>query len=318
VYIRDATKWNDSNTLDLPFKRVLGSYGYFGGGNVPSLYSTINRIDYSNDTTNASIRGPLSQTRYSHQATGNSNFGYFAGGRVVAEPSPIVSSNDRIDYSNDLASSVIRGPLASTSYFTNAISSNSFGYFDGFGNISKFDYSNDNATSIQRFVRVRSANRYGLSGNLNFAYYAGGGAAGGGGAASLIDRLNFSNDSGNSVYRGNLTFNKSEPTSVGNNNFGYVGGARSASPTTITAVDRIDYSNDTATAIFRFNLDRFRNASTGNSNFGYFAMGAVTAGNSVNSQIYRLDYSNDTSVVVRSNTTYSSWFARGTTNARNS
>jgi hypothetical protein len=309
--------FNDANTLDLPFKRVLGSYGYFGGGSFPSLYSTVNRIDYSNDTTNASIRGPLSSTRYSHQATGNSNFGYFAGGRI-STPAPIVSSNDRIDYSNDLASSVIRGPLASTSYFTNAISSNSFGYFDGFGNISKFDYSNDNATSIQRFVRVRGQSRYGLSGNLNFAYYAGGGITGGSGAVSLIDRLNFSNDSGNSVYRGNLTFNKSEPTSVGNNNFGYVGGARSPSLTTITAVDRIDYSNDTATAIFRFNLDRFRVASTGNQSFGYFAMGGVTEGNSVNSQIYRLNYSNDTSVVVRSNTTYSSWFARGTTNARNS
>ena len=184
--------------------------------------------------------------------------------------------------------------------------------------LSKLDYSNDSQTSVTKFTRVRGQNRYGLSGNSNFAYYAGGGSTDGGLALSRVDRLNFSNDSGNSVYRGNLVFNKSECDSVGNNNFGYVGGGRSPSPITVTAVDRIDYSNDTATTSLRFNLDRFRNTSTGNQSFGYFAMGALTTGAGVFSTIHRLDYSNDTSVSIRPNTTYSSWFARGITNSRNS
>jgi hypothetical protein len=41
-------------------KRVLGSYGYFGGGAAPGSVSRVDRIDYSNDTATASVRGPLS------------------------------------------------------------------------------------------------------------------------------------------------------------------------------------------------------------------------------------------------------------------
>jgi hypothetical protein len=63
-------------------------YGYFGGGSWggpfsgpgPGPLSTVDRIDYSNDTSTASVRGPLSLARERLAATGNSNFGYFGGG----------------------------------------------------------------------------------------------------------------------------------------------------------------------------------------------------------------------------------------------
>ena len=53
------------------------SFGYFGGGN--GAVSTVDRIDYSNDTATAVAKGPLSVTRYKLAATGNASFGYFAG-----------------------------------------------------------------------------------------------------------------------------------------------------------------------------------------------------------------------------------------------
>jgi len=37
-----------------------GSFGYFGGGQSPSTVSTVERIDYGNDTATASPKGPLS------------------------------------------------------------------------------------------------------------------------------------------------------------------------------------------------------------------------------------------------------------------
>jgi hypothetical protein len=55
------------------------SFGYFGGG-FPGSVSTVDRIDYSNDTATASPKGPLSAARYRLAATGNSSFGYFGGG----------------------------------------------------------------------------------------------------------------------------------------------------------------------------------------------------------------------------------------------
>jgi hypothetical protein len=41
------------------------TYGWFGGGwNGPAYLSTVNRIEYANDTTTASVRGPLASASY--------------------------------------------------------------------------------------------------------------------------------------------------------------------------------------------------------------------------------------------------------------
>ena len=53
-------------------------FGYFGGG-MPRI-STVDRIDYSNDTATAAAKGPLTDEKNGLRATGNADFGYFAGG----------------------------------------------------------------------------------------------------------------------------------------------------------------------------------------------------------------------------------------------
>jgi hypothetical protein len=83
------------------------NFGWFGGGSGPNV-SIVDRIDYSNDTSIASVRGPIIG-RQDSAATGNSNFGYFGGG---FRNGPNVSDVSRIDYSNDLATATIRGPLS--------------------------------------------------------------------------------------------------------------------------------------------------------------------------------------------------------------
>jgi hypothetical protein len=65
-------------------KESVANYGWFGGGaNYPSRVSTVDRIDFSNDTGTANIRGPLSSVRYAMGATGNSNYGWFGGGIIL-------------------------------------------------------------------------------------------------------------------------------------------------------------------------------------------------------------------------------------------
>jgi hypothetical protein len=83
------------------------SFGYFGGGGNPGSVSTVDRIDYSNDTATASPKGPLSAARYRLAATGNSSYGYFGGGFPGTR-----STVDRIDYSNDTATASLKGPLS--------------------------------------------------------------------------------------------------------------------------------------------------------------------------------------------------------------
>ena len=76
-------------------------YGYFGGGEIsgPTPISTVDRIDYSNDTATASPKGPLSLARGYLGATSNQSYGYFGAGWY--------STVDRIDYSNDTATASV-------------------------------------------------------------------------------------------------------------------------------------------------------------------------------------------------------------------
>ena len=72
------------------------TYGYFGGGWSPPYRDTIDRLDFSNETTSVPGTG-LSQGRSSLAAVSSSSYGYFAGGYAP----PIVCTIDRLDFSND-------------------------------------------------------------------------------------------------------------------------------------------------------------------------------------------------------------------------
>ena len=78
------------------------------------------------------------------------NTGYFGGGRL---PSSYVATVDRVDYSNDTATAVAKGPLSSARYGVSATGNVSFGYFAGgqtptrVSTVDRIDYSNDTATA---------------------------------------------------------------------------------------------------------------------------------------------------------------------------
>ena len=83
------------------------TYGWFGGG-TPGPVATVDRIDFSNDSSTASVRGPLSSARTRLTATGNSNYGWFGGGYA---PTTSRSTVDRIDFSNDSSTASVRGSI---------------------------------------------------------------------------------------------------------------------------------------------------------------------------------------------------------------
>ena len=273
-------------------REAFREYGYFGGGGTPTV-STVNRVDYSNDTTTTSVRGPLSGARRYFAGTGNSNFGYFSSSN---------SSIDRINYSNDNAITSVRGPLSLYRSDFAATGNNNFGYF-GAGYtpsvpnvrsiVDRIDYSNDNTTALVRGSLSKS--RYGLlaTGNSNFGYYTDGYPDG----SALCDRINYSNDSVVALVRGSLIQSKQYGGATGNSNFGYFGGGLGGGTSTErSSISRVTYSNDTVTSSPRgpLSLSRRAVAATGNSNFGYFGGGNPQPATPRYSTIDRIDYSNDT------------------------
>ena len=90
------------------------TYGWVGGGGFPggpAINSLVNRITVANDTTTASVRGPLSADTYMLAASGNSSYGWFAGGGQYPN---YLSTVNRINYSNDTVTAGVRGPLSAT------------------------------------------------------------------------------------------------------------------------------------------------------------------------------------------------------------
>ena len=88
--------------------------------------STVDRINYSNDTATASPKGPLSLARGRLAGTGNQSFGYFGGGWSPSD----VTTVDRVDYSNDTVDASPKGPLSQGAFLA-ATGNASFGYFAG-------------------------------------------------------------------------------------------------------------------------------------------------------------------------------------------
>lgn len=298
------SSYNDQNLEGLipdKTREAFREYGYFGGGY--SFRSLVQRIDYSNDTTTASLRGNFSiQMRYV-TATGNSNFGYFGGGNSGGANE--LSIIQRMDYSNDISAPTLRGALSAAKRYCASTGNNNFGYFGGgsnpsipstFSTAERVNYSNDLINPSIRGPLSIARTFLTATGNSNFGYF-GGGQTTGPTNISTVDRLTYSNDTNVLLSRTQLLGRLTNKRATGNSNFGYFGGGYS--PGADSRIYRIDYANDTAAVSQRtlLSLARHCAAATGNSNFGYFGGGATSVPQPQVSTVDRIDYSNDTATV---------------------
>ena len=276
---------------------VDDTHGWFGGSFAP-YFSTVDRIDFSNDSITASVRGPLSSTRYQFAATGNSNYGWFGGG-YTNSPFTALSRVERIDFSNDFAATSIRGPLTITRVDPAATGNSNYGWF-GAGrfpsvpafttSVDRIDFSNDSATASLRGPLNTPAGkaRLAATGNSNYGWFGGGSP----GPISTVDRIDFSNDSAAASLRGPLSVARGNLAATGNSNYGWFSGGG------VSTVDRIDFSNDSVTALSRGLLGSGKNgmSATGNSNYGWFGGGYIPGvPNTIVSTVDRIDFSNDSS-----------------------
>jgi hypothetical protein len=280
-------------------KTFFTGVGWIGGGtdfpspSPGSPTSKIDRVDFSADTSGASVRGPLSSARYGLAATGNDNFGWFGGGI----PGP-VSRVDRIDFSVDTSTASERGPLSLARNRLAATGNDNFGWFGG-GNpgpvsrVDRIDFSSDAGITSTR--GPLSLARYYLAaiGNDNFGWFGGGGLP----ISTIVDRITFTDDTVTASVRGPLSSARYYLAAVGNDNFGWFGGGQIGPGTSniMSTIDRVDFSVDTSTASVRTNLNiaRTRLMALNNKEYGWFA-GGFTPGVFGTATIERIFFVNDT------------------------
>ena len=276
-------------------KNITEGRGYMMGGFYPTsspstAISTVQRIDFANDTATGVAKGPLSANRSNTAGNvGNQDYGYVGGGYGP------VSIIDRTDYSNDTAAAVAKGSLLTTRYAIAGMSNMNYGWWAGGTpaagtKVERIDFSNDAADVLVRGYLVGNPSAYftAAAGNQHYGYVALGVTK------SEVDRIDYSNDTANAVAKGPLVQVKYAKAGVSNENYAWYGGGH---PGPISIIDRIDFSNDTATGLARSQLSvaRFYVAGASCPDFGYFIGGAPGGwGSTQGSTVDRLDYSNDT------------------------
>ena len=220
------------------------NFGYTGGSYFGGDSTRVDRLDYSNDLSNTITRGGLSLARGRFSAAGNQNFGYFVCG-ISFTPGNSGTRVDRIDYSNDLNAASVRGSgLISRANSSSTANSNFLYTSQGPSSIERITFFNDLVLMTARGTTYTTGVTGGAAtGNNNFGYFGGGQP---GGVTSRIDRINYANDTANSVTRSNLSSPRARLTATGSSNFGYFISGILASIARQTTVDRLDYSNDTS------------------------------------------------------------------------
>jgi hypothetical protein len=306
------------------------NYGYFAGGFDPSVspprVNTIDRIDFSNETTSNPVDlENLTQARSSLAGVSNSNYGYFGGG----EAPPSVNTIDRLDFSSETVSAPGNN-LTQARYFLAAVSNSNYGYFaGGFGltvspsivnTIDRIDFSNETISTPGNNLTDERLRLTAVS-NSNYGYFAGGLAPP---SVNTIDRLDFSNETvsapGNNLPQardslagvsGGKKINSRGPRRGADKDgkpigstYGYVAGGNDPASLAHNTIQRLDFSSETV-SLPNNNLSKEKNhfASFSNSNYGYFGAGVDNTSPPPDrtNTIDRLDFSNETTSLPGNN-----------------
>ena len=186
--------------------------GGFEGSFNTTGSSRVSRVDYATDTATGVFSGPANRILAKHGGVGNSSYGWFGGGYYPSGFGSYWTGVQRMDYSNDSAAFVNRGPLASNKYMVANTGNSSYGWWycgrpsGGPGNslVERIDYSNDTATTSIR--GPLTAIRYGGmgSGSNNYGYVAGN-QPGTVAPTTSVDRVDYANDTATATAVGPLT-----------------------------------------------------------------------------------------------------------------
>ena len=241
-----------------------------------NLVSHCYRYDFANDSAASTFKSNLAiagADGVSNQTGFSSRWaGYFAGGFRYS-PSPAqggaFSFIGRVDYYNDTASVSSRANMSIARDCGNGASIANYGYMFGGGDynagstssrVDRFDYQNDTSASVGKGHLTASRTLLGGLGNKNYGYAAGGVDITPNPKVlnSIIDRIDYSNDTATALLKGPLSASRTSFHGAGNRDYGYFGGGSTAFPSTtpsmVTIVDRVDFANDTIAATPKGNL----------------------------------------------------------------
>lgn len=169
TYTTDTDAASTRGPLSAALNYLAGSgtnnYGYFGGGDGvgggATNVSTVNRVDYANDTPTTSVRGPLSSARYLLGATTDSTtYGWYIAGYDNIAPSGERTTVDRITFATDTTTASVRGPVTELMNAISGAGDSNYGWVAGKSNftvVNRITYATDTAIASIRGPLASSA-----------------------------------------------------------------------------------------------------------------------------------------------------------------
>ncbi len=266
--------------------------GYFGGGRTPSRVSTMDKTNFTNDTTAAVPGSNLTAAMSYLSATGNGLAGYFSLGSA---PSYIVSV-DKVTYSTDTTVVLPSAANMQSNRDRSAATGNSdAGYFSGgfpgpspAGStaMDKLSYSFETTVQVPSASFPVGHRNHAATGNQTHGYFGGGS-----GPVSTMDKVTYASDTTAAVPGAALSVARYGLAATGNSTHGYFGGGVSKS-----TMDKTTYASDTTAAVpgAVLSVARYGVVATGNSTHGYF--GGGTPG--PKSTMDKVTYASDTTAAV--------------------
>ena len=259
---------------DIDGKPISSTYGYFAGA--APINCTIERLDFSTETTVAPGDYTLTQARARVAAVSNSNYGYFGGGGAY------VCTIDRLDFSNETIVAPGTYQLTQNRRDAAGFSNSNYGYFAGgeFPRRNRLDRIEFNTETTSNPSSNLSQNR-GLSASFSSSshgYVIGGDIVPG--ASCRIDRIDFSTETIDILYSPTA---RSRVRGFSNSNYGYFHSD--------CTINRLDFSNENISLLSDGFPSRRNNAgSVSTLNYGYIAGGRPPD----TCTISRLDFTDDT------------------------
>ena len=277
--------------------------GYFAGGLAPGDVSTMDKVDYSSDTTTVIPGANLTQARYGVAGASSRTSGYFGGGH----PGP-VTTMDKLTYSSD-TTAVIPGSGANLSLaraLLTATGNADAGYFGGgggnpyFSTMDKITYSNDTTGAVPgAALTIPRGFHLGATGNPTAGYFAGGNAGPTySGVVTTVDKVTYASDTTAAAPSAALSVVKAGLAASGNLTHGYFSGGPSGS-NSLTLIEKITFSSDSRELVPGLNLaaPRTYHGATGNATAGYHGSGNPAG---PQTSIDKINYSTDTSALIPS------------------
>ncbi len=256
---------------------VVGTTGYFGGGNTGSISNVIDYIDITTTSGDASDTGDLTVARYYVGGCAGVAYGFFGGGYTGAAYSNVI---DYIDVTSDTGNATDRGDLQSARSGVAGCQGSAYGFLGGgttgsvVDTIDYIDITSTTGNGADKGNLTVARKQPAACEGGTYGFFGGGRAAA---SSNVIGYITLATTSGDATDKGDLTVARWGSGGISGSSYGFFGGGDTdvSGGSYSNIIDYIDVTTTSGDATDKGDLTAARVGvgGTDGDTYGYFGGG---------------------------------------------